>query len=264
MIRYYCSGFDVNDAFGHGLGDMFKKELKDTKSIVYIPGGLDNMEKVQTKYIPTFTNYFEKIGIKFEKINLITPELSQAKAKEMCENANFILLMGGCPFKQKQLCEKVGIMPTLKKYNGVMLGFSAGAMLMSKHIIITPCSEEYPDLRIEDGLNLDGISIYPHSNTSDTQYPDELVCGDETYRKADLITAANQSGPFYLLQDNLRLDGRTDVSLIKSSEGKLEFYTENEGKIWLVNKKIQLVFPPQKFANNRVLKQLQDMNKAKN
>lgn len=28
MIRYYCSGFDTNNAFGHGLGVMFKQELK--------------------------------------------------------------------------------------------------------------------------------------------------------------------------------------------------------------------------------------------
>lgn len=30
MTRYYCSGFDINNAFGHGLGDMFLSELKDT------------------------------------------------------------------------------------------------------------------------------------------------------------------------------------------------------------------------------------------
>ena len=47
MIRYYCSGFDMNNAFGHGLGVMFKSELKDTKSIVYIPGGSDKIEKVK-------------------------------------------------------------------------------------------------------------------------------------------------------------------------------------------------------------------------
>ena len=84
------------------------------------------------------------------------------------------MLMGGCPFKQKQLCEKLGIIDELKKYDGVMMGFSAGAMLMSKYIIITPCSEEYPDFRIEPGLDLDGISIYPHNNTADTEYPDEF------------------------------------------------------------------------------------------
>ena len=29
MVRYYCSGFDINNAFGHGLRDMFKAELRD-------------------------------------------------------------------------------------------------------------------------------------------------------------------------------------------------------------------------------------------
>ena len=47
MIRYYCSGFDTSNAFGHGLGDMFKSELKDTKSIVYIPGSPEKIEKVK-------------------------------------------------------------------------------------------------------------------------------------------------------------------------------------------------------------------------
>lgn len=45
MIRYYCSGFDINNAFGHGLGDMIKNELDDTKSIVYIPAGDESVEK---------------------------------------------------------------------------------------------------------------------------------------------------------------------------------------------------------------------------
>lgn len=49
MIRYYCSGFDVNNAFGHGLGDMFKTELKDNKSIVYIPGGAEKNRKSKGK-----------------------------------------------------------------------------------------------------------------------------------------------------------------------------------------------------------------------
>ena len=117
---------------------------------------------------------------------------------------------------------------------------------MSKNIIITPCSVEYPDFRIEDGLTLDGISIYPHNNTSNPNYPDKLVVGDETYKKKDLIEAARQCGPFYLLQDNLRENGKTDISIIKSSDGKIEFYTENEGKIWMVDKEIKLLSDFQK------------------
>ena len=126
----------------------------------------------------------------------------------------------------------LGLLEVLKKYDGVLLGFSAGAMLMSKYIIITPCSEEYPDFHIEEGLNLDGISIYPHNNTKEEEYPDTLVVGDETYKKEDLIKVANQYGDYYLLQDYLREDGLTDVSIIKSTNGSIELYTENDGKIW--------------------------------
>lgn len=66
IIRYYCSGFDVKNAFGHGLGNMFKKELRDTKNIVYIQGGPEKIEKAKTKHIPLFTSHFKNVGIEFE------------------------------------------------------------------------------------------------------------------------------------------------------------------------------------------------------
>lgn len=234
MTRYYCSGFDINNAFGHGLGEMFLSELKDTKSIVYIPGSPEKIQKAREKYVPLFTEHFKNVGIQFDSSILITPEINRDEAKKAVREASFIMLMGGDPFKQKEMCEKLGLLEELKNYNGVMLGFSAGAMLMSKYIIITPCSEEYPDFHIEEGLNLDGISIYPHNNTNQEKYPNTLAVGEETYQKEDLLKVANEYGEYYLLQDYLREDGLTDVSIIKSINGSLEFYTENDGRIWLV------------------------------
>lgn len=253
MIRYYCSGFDINNAFGHGLGEMFKSELTDTKSIVYVPGGADKMHKVREKYVPAFTEHFKNVGIQFDNSIIIDPDMPKDKAQKAVRDASFIMLMGGDPFKQKELCEKLGLLEELKKYAGVMLGFSAGAMLMSKNIIITPCSEEYPDFHIEDGLNLDGISIYPHNNTDNEDYPDILVVGDETYQKSDLIKAANEYGDFYLLQDYLREDGLTDLSIIKSNNGDLEFYIENNGKIWLTTPdEIRIVNFVEKAVKNSI------------
>ena len=132
MFRYYCSGFDISDAFGHGLGEFFKSELKAVKSIVYITGNPEKIEKARTKYIPLFTEHFRKVGIQFEQVNLITPDLSQEEAKKMVREANYIMLMGGDPFKQKKLCYQLDILRELKDFKGVMVGFSAGAMLMSK------------------------------------------------------------------------------------------------------------------------------------
>lgn len=236
MARYYCSGFDINNAFGHGLGEMFKKELTDTKSIVFVPGGVDKIEKAIKKLIPVFIEHFKNVGIQFDNIEIITPDLSKHEAQDMIKNASFVMLMGGNPFKQKELCRNLDLLRELQNYNGVMLGFSAGAMLMSKYIIVTPCSDEYPDFQIGQGLNLDNISIYPHNNTSDLIYPETLVVGDEIYQKEDLVKVANDYGEFYLLQDNLRENGLTDVSVIKSSNGILEYYIENEGKVWKVTK----------------------------
>ena len=191
--------------------------------------------------MPVFTNHFKNIDIEFDRVNVIEPSLGSNEANNMIKNADFIMLMGGNPFKQKEMCEQLDIIDTLKQFNGVMMGYSAGAMLMSKYIIVTPCSLEYPDFRIEPGLNFDNLSIYPHNNTSDIEYPDILSVGEETYKKQDLIKVAKEYGSFYLLQDNLRLDGITDVSIIKSNNGVIEYYYEFDGKIWVVNNDIELL-----------------------
>ena len=252
MIRYYCSGFDINNIFGHGLGEMLKSELKSTQNIVYISGSPEKVEKAKTKYIPLFSRHFADAGIEFQNVSLIEPSLSPKEAQSLVKNADFVMLMGGDPFAQKEMCEKLHIMDALKSYDGIMMGFSAGAMLMSKYIIVTPCSEEYPDFRIERGLNLDGISIYPHNNTAEKEYPEEVVAGDETYKKSDLIKVAAEYGNFYLLQDNARENGKTDVSIIKVSDGKIEFYTENEGKIWEVGKNVRLLTPEKTNSNRKI------------
>ena len=46
---------------------------------------------------------------------------------------------------------------------------------------------------------------------------------------------------FENIQDNLREDGLTDVSIIKSINGVVEFYYENDGKIWEVSNDIKLL-----------------------
>jgi hypothetical protein len=67
MIRYYCSGFDINNAFGHGLGEMFKTELKDTKSIIYIPGSPEKIEKAKLNTFQFLLNILRMLGLNLNK-----------------------------------------------------------------------------------------------------------------------------------------------------------------------------------------------------
>lgn len=233
MARYYCSGFDVANAFGHGLGALFLQELKSTGSIVFIPGGAERVEKAKNKTVPVFLEHLKNVGIEFEESILLTPDLTKEQAREAVKNADMLMLLGGNPFRLKELCMELDLIKELREYKGLMVGLSAGAMFMSKYIIVTPCSEEYPDFQVEEGLNLDGISIYPHNNTAEEEYPEKLVSGDETYVKNDLLKVAAEYGEFYLLQDYLREGGETDMSLIKATDKSTEYYTENQGKIWI-------------------------------
>lgn len=235
-VNYFCSGFDTNNAFWPELAIRFKEDMNDTRSIVYIPGGLKKVEKAKVKYVPFFTEEFKKVGIVFESVNLITPEMDSSEARFLIDNASFVMLMGGDPFSQKVMCEKLGLLENLKRYDGVMLGFSAGAMLMSKYIIVTPCSDEYPDFHIEEGLNLSEISIYPHNNFKGDVYPLKVDLGEEVYKKEDLLTVAREYGDFYLLQDYLNDEGKTEVSLIRAIGNELEILNANGGKVFKATK----------------------------
>ena len=82
MARYYCSGFDIAKAFGHGLGEMFRKELSGTGSIVFLPGGAERVEKAKNKTVPVFLEHLKNVGIEFEKNILITPYFTKEEAKE--------------------------------------------------------------------------------------------------------------------------------------------------------------------------------------
>ncbi len=235
MTRYYCSGFDVENAFGHGMGERFRAELKGTGSVVYIPGGYEKVEKVKAKQAAAFDEYFRKAGIEFERSVVITPEMAREEAQKWVIEADLILLMGGNPFSQKELCEKLGILDLLGQTDAILMGFSAGAMLMSRYIIITPCSETFPEFRIEKGLDLDGISIYPHNNTDSEEYPEELTVDGEITRREDLIRVAREYGDFYLLQDFQTEAGVYDVSYIRCENGQTEFCREHDGRIWTVD-----------------------------
>ena len=233
-INYFCSGFNTENAFWPGLAEQFKKDLTGTDRIVYIPGSgtPEKMEKTLYKTIPAFMEYFRKTGIVFELVECITPNTDKEKAKDLVQNSNMVMLLGGNPVLQQELYLAKGLEPILKNYHGVILGFSAGAMNMSKYMIITPCSEEYPDFDIRPGLNLSGISIYPHNNFEGECFPDKVdACGDVTVSE-DLLKVAREYGAFYCLQDYKRNDNLFDVSLIRTCGDDIQFIIENNGKVW--------------------------------
>lgn len=232
-INYFCSGFNKDIAFWDELGNRFKEDLSAYDRIVYIPGSTkeEKIQKTINEKIPSFNDHFKRVGIAFKDTKCITPTTSIEEAQEWIKNSNMVMLLGGNPFLQKDLLEDKELTNLLKNYDGVILGFSAGAMNMSKYIIITPCSEEYPNFDVRPGLNLADISIFPHNNFEGEIFSEKIYMGDETTISSDLNIVAQQYGNFYCLQDYQ--DGDiTRVSLIRATNDSFEIITNNNGKVW--------------------------------
>lgn len=236
--NYYCSGFDNEECFKERIAEKLKNDLDKTERIVYIAATdkQSSLEKSISVYIPRFNQHLENIGINFKDFKFITPEVSAKDAKNWIENSNMVFLLGGDPFVQREIIESKKIIENLKNYEGVILGASAGAMNMSKYIIITPCSEEYPDFLIKEGLNLSNISIYPHVNFEGFSIPQTIDLDGEIITMEDLVKVSKDYESFYCLQDHFYED-RVNSSFIYEKDGEIEFIVENDGKVILVDDK---------------------------
>ena len=115
-VNYFCSGFDKENAFWQELGDRLREDLPSQNRIVFIPGSTkkEKIDKTINEKIPQFKEHFKKVGIEFKDVKCITLDTSKEEAQEWVNNSDFVMLMGGNPFLQKDLIEAKGLTKLLK------------------------------------------------------------------------------------------------------------------------------------------------------
>ena len=237
-VRYYLSGCAHNHTFENKLGEWLAHDITKTGSLVFIAGEVDNHYRTEVAG-QWFTKELESIGKSFEKVYAISKKTPAYLARKWVKSADMIVMLGGNPIEQKAMCRKIKIWRMLRNYDGIMLGMSAGAMNMSEYVMVLPISHEYPDFNIVPGLNRDGISIYPHNNTTEDEYP-EMIALDygETYWRNDIIAASDDAGPFLLLQDIHEESDGVDIchhSFVRATDFNVEVVYEHNAKAWMAD-----------------------------
>ena len=237
-VRYYLSGCAHTNTFGGLLGECMLHDIRETGSIVFIAGEPDDKHSTEVA-AQWFTKELEAIGITFDKVYAISRKTPPYLARKWVKYADMIVMLGGNPIEQKKMCRKHKTWRILRMFEGIMLGMSAGAMNMSQYVFVLPISDEYPDFNIVPGLNKDGISVYPHNNTTEAEYPETLDLGNgEVYQRKDIIEASDDAGPFLLLQDwHEEVDG-VDVchhSFVRASDWEVDVMFENDSQAWIAN-----------------------------
>ncbi|MEG0327585.1 MAG: Type 1 glutamine amidotransferase-like domain-containing protein [Erysipelothrix sp.] len=157
MIFYQLSGpSDEMIGFDPLTFNSLKKDLPNLKSVVVFasnPNDYDVTDDYFNRNKPWFVT-LSNTSINYEVIDY---RCTRERAHELVKNADLIHFMGGDPFIEKSFLVEYGFDCVDVFNNKVLLGTSAGAMIMGPVIIDTTES-----LHVEAGFGWVSTSIIPH------------------------------------------------------------------------------------------------------
>lgn len=199
MTNILFSGLDKENGFNDMQSECLIKSIKDDSVITYIASDFDDIVKSK-KHSSAMMRFFETIGIKFKKVNLVDSSVSINDAKGMLNSSNIVFLMGGSPYLQMKGINKYGLKDKIKTID-LVIGVSAGSMNQSKRVVY---EDEDFDMKLYDyeGLGLVDFNIYPHLDFNNI----ELL--KESFRISEII-------PIICLPND---------SFIRVIDSKIEYY----------------------------------------
>ena len=144
---------------------LLKNSIKDNQNLVFINApGFEN----DHLYFDKIMQCFNKIGISFNHTINLSDDSKIDEFKSFPENRVYFL-MGGNPLTQLVLIKKYNLIEELKNYEGLVVGFCAGAINLSKHAIITT-DDDFDEPLYYNGINRIDITVEPHFFLDDSEF----------------------------------------------------------------------------------------------
>ena len=156
---------EENGRFNDFMTEYLKKNINNEYSMIFINApGIGGEEY----YLKNMMRCFEKAGIKLKAVLDVEPNTTREELDDFI-NANekiFFFLMGGNPYSQMETIERLDLKETLKSFNGLVIGFCAGTINLSKYSIITS-DEDFKNPDTYLGIGREDICIEPHYTSAD-------------------------------------------------------------------------------------------------
>lgn len=144
---------------------LFRNAINNNKNLVFINApGFEN----DNLYFDKILKCFKKIDIEFANTIEISDDSKIEEFKFFPQNRVYFL-MGGNPLTQLALIKKYNLIEELKNYDGLVIGFCAGAINLSKHSIITT-DDDFKEPLYYNGINRIDITIEPHFYLDDSEF----------------------------------------------------------------------------------------------
>ena len=156
---------EENGRFNDFMTEYLKKNINNEYSMIFINApGIGGEEY----YLKNMMRCFEKAGIKLKAVLDVEPNTTREELDDFI-NANekiFFFLMGGNPYSQMETIERLDLKQTIKGFNGLVIGFCAGTINLSKYSIITS-DEDFKNPDTYLGIGREDICIEPHYTSAD-------------------------------------------------------------------------------------------------
>jgi len=185
----------------HKKVDLAFMELLAKKSprLAYIPSQLD----LQRKYFNQKVEWCKQFGITNLLYFDVDKEYDERKIDELLA-CDAILLSGGNTYYFLNSLKKHEFLPKLREYvrvGGILIGVSAGSIIMSKTIDIATLNDENAiGLKDYTALGLVDFEFFPHLNDNMKQYLEDLK--KYSINKSNSVIYACEDGDGIIVNDH--------------------------------------------------------------
>ena len=168
--------------------DRLKKASDKLPNVVFVASDPDDNAK-SVEYSNLIVKSLNLDDFEIKHTSIINHDFKGDISKTIAD-ADCVFLMGGNVPKQNKFFKEINLKEILKKYNGIIIGQSAGSMNCGQIVYTQPEEDyEFEDnnyKRIITGLGLTAITIMPHMNNSDkindNGYPSVMqMCLEDSY-----------------------------------------------------------------------------------
>lgn len=171
MKNYLFSG-NIN----HKAKELLKKELVNAKVLVAIAADINTDKSDMYFYegnekYPSTVSIFKEIS-NIKTFKLLDKRITGKKTIEILKSADVIYLTGGDPFIQLNYIKDNNLDKIIKKFNGIIIGVSAGSMNQCKTAFCCK-DEDYPETKVYNALGLVDITIDPHYDVKNKEQVSE-------------------------------------------------------------------------------------------
>lgn len=150
----------------YGFVDRLKKAARQNRNALFITAAPDDIDETK-QFAEGFRWTAEFSGILFDSYRILDGQ-NQNCAEELINKSNFLILGGGHVPTQAVFFEKIKLKKLLERFEGVILGISAGSVNATSTVYAQPeLKGEATDpnyRRFFSGLGLTDYNIIPHYN----------------------------------------------------------------------------------------------------